>query len=221
MNKILFPIVLDLEMSGLDKIKCGIWQIGAIDLNNPSEFFLEESRIDDDDYVEEDALKVIGKSEEYLRNPAKQSQRELLEKFFEWMRKRPLRNVLCQNPQADIGFLEVRAKKYGLKKTMQHRAFDLHSIAQAKYFYIYGEFLIREGKDTTGWESNMNLTNVLKFCGIPDNRMILIDGKTVHEGKPHNALEDCKLTGECFYRLILGKNIFPEYSEFEIPKELK
>ena len=51
----------------------------------------------------------------------------------------------------------------------------------------------------------MGLTNILKLCGMEDNR------------QAHNALEDCKLTGECFSRLIYGKNLFSEYIQFKIP----
>jgi len=60
------PIVVDLEMSGLIPSENGIWQIGAVDLNNPEKIFFDESRIDDDDVVDEGALKVIGKTEEQL-----------------------------------------------------------------------------------------------------------------------------------------------------------
>ena len=57
-------IVVDLEMSGLDMANCGIWQIGAVDLNNPQEIFFEEGRIDDEDVVQSEALKVIGKTDD-------------------------------------------------------------------------------------------------------------------------------------------------------------
>ena len=56
--------------------------------------------------------------------------------------------------------------------------------------------------------SNMGLPNVLKFCGMEDNR------------QDHNALEDCKLTAECFSRLTEGKGIFPEYEKYPIPEYL-
>ena len=216
----IMPIVLDIETSGLDRIRCGIWQIGAIDLNTMEEF-IEESRIDNDDIVESEALIVIGKTEEELRDEDKQSQKEMLQNFFRWMDGRALRNLLCQNPQFDVSFLEIRAKKYGVKKTMQHRAFDLHTVAQVMHLRINNEFLIRAGKDTSGFESNMNLTNILNICGLPDKRRILIEGQVVQEGNPHNAIEDCKLTAECFGRLLYGKSLFQEYSKYEIPEELK
>ena len=220
MKSDIMPVVLDIETSGLDRIKCGVWQIGAIDLNTMEEF-LEEGRIDDDDTIESDALLVIGKTEEYLRDEEKQSQKELIGQFFKWIAGRAMRNVLCQNPQFDVSVIEIRAKKYGLKKPIQHRAFDLHTVAQAMHLKINKEFLIRPGKDTSGFESNMNLTNVLEFCGIPDNRTQLIDGKVMQKGKPHNALEDCKLTAECFSRLLYGKNMFPEFTKYKIPLEMK
>ena len=214
------PIVLDIETSGLDKVKCGIWQIGAIDLNNKEEF-LEESKIDESDSVEEGALKVIGKTEEELRSKDKQSQKELLESFFRWMEKRGMRNVLCQHPQFDISFLEIKANQYGLKKTFQIRAFDLHTTAQIVHFNKRGKFHLKLNESNSKYESDMNLKNILEFCGMEDNRIQFYNNEVVSEGDAHNALEDCKLEGECFSRLIYGKNLFSEYSQFEIPNYLE
>jgi len=207
--KSLLPIVLDIETSGIDKVNCGIWQIGAIDLNDTSEYFFEEGKIDGKDKIintkgKTPVLEVIGKTETDLRDKSKQSQKQLLKNFFNWVDKRPMKNFLCQNPQFDVAFLEIKSMKYKLKMPFHYRSFDLHNIAQTKYFDLNKKFLIRKGEDYSG----MDLTNVLKFCGMEDDR------------KVHNALEDCKLTGECFYRLVLGKNLFPEYSKYKIPKEL-
>lgn len=215
MPKEKLPIVVDLEMSGLNPNENGIWQIGAVDLNNPEKIFFEESSIDDDEKVDEESLKIIGKTEEQLRNSRKQSQREMVEKFMQWIELRPLRNLLCQNPQFDAGFLAEKARKYGIKKTFHYRSFDLHSIAQTIYHMIKGKFSTHEHN------SSMNLKSILEFCGVPDLRMQMMDGKVVQEGNPHNALEDAKLTGECFYRLLYGKNLFPEYSKYKIPHYLE
>ena len=213
------PISVDLETSGLDHVKCGIWQIGAVDLNTKEEF-LEESRLDDDDDVQEDALKIIGKTEEELRDSSKQSQKEMLEKFFQWIAKREIRNLLCQNPQFDINFLEIKADKYGLKKTFQFRAFDLHTTAQIVHFNKKGKFHLKENKFNSKKESNMNLKNVLNFCGIEDKRIQTHNAEVIQEGEPHNALEDAKLTAEAFSRLVYGENLLQEYSESKIPSVL-
>lgn len=208
------PIVLDIETSGLDFERCGVWQIGALDFNT-QETFLEESRIDDDDLIEDGALKVIGKTEEELRNPEKQSQREMLANFFEWMMNRKLKNLLCQNPLLDAGVLRIRAKRYGLKIPFHYRSFDLHTIAQVIYHKLNRQFSINENA------SNMSLGEVLKFCGMNDERIELRGNEVVKKGNPHNALEDAKLTAECFSRLLYGKGLFPEYSKFKVPNYLE
>tara|TARA_Y100000310_G_C20686413_1_gene819301 strand:+ start:1965 stop:2627 length:663 start_codon:yes stop_codon:yes gene_type:complete len=214
------PIVLDLETSGLDKSKCGIWQIGAIDLNTKEEF-MEEGRIDNEDSIEEDALRVIGKTKEELRDKTKQTQKELINNFFEWVRTRKIRNLLCQNPQFDISFLELKANKYGLRKTFQFRAFDLHTVSQIIFFNINKKFSLRKNYNAEKLESDMDLSNILSFCGIPDHRRITRNSEIIQEGTPHNALDDCKLAGECFSRLVDKKNLFQEYSKHEIPNYLK
>lgn len=202
------PISVDLEMSGIDSVRCGIWQIGAIDLETKEEFF-DECRIDDEDEIldipdaTKKVLEVIGKTEEELRDKNKQSQKELLEKFFAWIKTRSMKTLVCQNAM-DISFLDVKLRKYGLEKPFNFRFFDTHTIAHTKYFEQNKKFLT-EDEDY----SNMSLKNILKMCGMNDNR------------KAHNALEDAKLTAECFSRLMFGEKFLEEYKEFEIPKELK
>lgn len=195
-------IVVDLEFSGLDFLKCGIWQIGAVEFENPENQFFEECRIDDEDLVEEDALKVVGKTEAGLRDKNKQSQKQLLEKFFEWCRKTKIKNFMCEGPQWDMGLLLVKANKHNLEFPFHHRAFDLHSIANLRYLQVKGKLLIEND------HSGMGLTNILKFCGMRDER------------KEHNALEDAKLTAECLSRILNGKSIFKEYEKFKLPEYL-
>ncbi len=213
MSEQLLPIVVDIETSGGGVAEHGIWQIGAVDLNTMEEF-LDESRIDDEDKVLEEALKITGKTEEELRDKEKQSQKKLLEKFFRWLEERKMKNLLCHLPEFDQGFLRHKSIKYFEKDFCwpdHHRTFDIHTIAQMKFFELNGKFLTKEDNN-----SDMGLRNILKFCGIKDTRR----GKRV-EGTPHNALEDAKLTAECFLRLVFRKNLFEEYVKFEIPEELR
>tara|TARA_Y100000310_G_scaffold178892_1_gene178848 strand:+ start:4256 stop:4867 length:612 start_codon:yes stop_codon:yes gene_type:complete len=201
-------IVLDIETTGIDFSRCGIWQVGAIDLETKEEF-LEEARIDEDEEIlnapeaKKTVYEVTGLTDEDFRDPKKQSQKELLVNLFRWLEKRKIKNLICHNSQFDIGFLWTKARKYGLKIPFDHHAFDLHSIAQLKYLQVKDKFLIK------GDHSGMGLLNISDFCGMQDNR------------KEHNALEDVKLTAECFSRIIEGKNIFSEYKQFPIPEYLK
>lgn len=211
-------IVADIETSGIYPEKHGIWQIGALDFYNPENTFLQEARIDDEDEVAEDALKVIGKTESYLRNKNKQSQKQLLENFFKYCDSIKIKNCLCQNPQFDLGFLTQRARKYSLKPSFHYRAFDLHSLAQLRYSQLNEEFLIK--KENEKAYSDMGLTSLLKFCGLEDRRMKMKDGKVEKEGTPHNALEDAKLTAECFSRIINSKSLLDEFSQYKVPEYL-
>ncbi len=194
-------IIVDLETSGVDFCRCGIWQIGAMDFKTKEEFF-GECRIDDDDIIEQEALRVIGKTEKYLR-AGKESQKDLLNRFFKWCKKSNTKNFMCENPNFDVSFLEIKAKKYDLKFPFHHRAFDLHSASCLKYLQVHGKFKIKDNK------SNLGLSNTLKFCGMKDNR------------KFHNALEDVRLTAECFSRIFFGKNLLKEYGKYPVPEYLK
>ncbi|MFH1307695.1 MAG: 3'-5' exonuclease [archaeon] len=199
-------IVVDIETSGMDFVKCGIWQIGAVDLETMEEF-LEEGRIDDDEQIisegKRTVFEVTGKTEKELKDKLKQSQKQLITNFLKWVEKRQSNNFICQNPQFDHAFISVKARKYGLKIPFHYRAFDLHSIANIKYFQIHNKFLEKEGK------SDMGLRNILSFVGMRDERGI------------HNALEDSKLTAECFSRLVHGKSLLKEYKKYPIPDYLK
>ncbi len=209
-------IIIDIETSGnFDPVKNGIWQIGAVEFENPNNIFLEESRIDDTDNVEKNALKIIGKTEEELRDKNKQSQEQLLKNFFDWVSKIENKTLLAHNTPFDYGFLVLKAKKYGLEIPFQHRTFDLHVIASMKYFNINKKFPIEKGK------SQMNLPKVLEFCGISDKRIQIKDGEVIKEGSSHNALEDAKLEAECFSRIVYGKNLFKEFEKFPLPDYLR
>jgi len=160
-------IVVDIETSGLDFEGCGIWQVGAIDLDTMEEF-LEEAKIDDEDSFQDGAGKVSGISENEIRNKSKQTQKELIRNFLLWIEERKNKNFICENPQFDLGFIELKTRKYNFKINFHHRCFDIHSISQIKYFEINKRFLMRI-EEEKNW-SDMSLPNTLKFCGIPDER---------------------------------------------------
>ncbi len=213
-------IVLDIESSGIDTGKCGIWQIGSIDLNHPENQFLEEARIDEEDSVSQQALEITGKTEEELRDKNKQSQKQLILNYLNWRETCKEKITMGQNIGWDLNFIQNRCMKYDIldkfRKSSGQRGMDLQTIAQEKYKETYGKYLLKENGN-----SDMTLSKVLEFCGIPDQRKQVSKGKVSKEGTSHNALEDCKLEGECYWRLENGKNLFPEYSQFEIPEVLK
>ena len=203
-------IIVDIEASGGDFAKCGILQIGAIELENPKNVFLENARLNEEYEIVEatnlvnakSVVEFTGMTEEEMRNKNKQSEKQLLENFFKFVKKCKIKNFICHCPQFDYGFIWTKANKYGLKVPFYHRAFDISTIALIKYFEIHGKFLIKE--DYT----DMGLKNILKFVGMKDNR------------GTHDALEDCELEAECFSRLVYGKNLFPKFAKYKIPEYL-
>lgn len=211
-------IIVDIETSGLYPENNGVWQIGAVDFSNPKNTFLEEGSIDDEDAVTAESLKVIGKTESELRDKNKQSQKELIERFFEWTKSVKIKNLMCHT-FLDHNFLSIKARKYCIKIPFAFRAFDLHSMAQAFYYRDKGEFLLE--KNEKGIISGMSLPKIMELCGLEDDRIQLRGSEVIKEGKPHNALEDAKIEAECLSRMLHGKNLFPEYEKFPVPENLK
>jgi len=210
-------IIIDIETSGLDFWENGILSIGALSFYNPEKQFYGECRVDEEDVIAEEALKINGFSKEEIKSEKKQTQKQLIESFFEWLEKQEIKILAGHNVGFfDLNFIKTKAKKYNLKIKTRYRSLDLCSVAQTRYFQINGKFLSDDYK-----ENGMSLPEVLKFCGMKDKRIEIRDRKLIKQGKTHNALEDCKLEAECFSRLLSGKSLFEEYNKFLIPDYLK
>ena len=177
-------------------------------------------RIDDDDFVEEGALKVTGKNEGELRDKGKQPQERMISNYLDWVNMQEEKLFCGQNVGWDISMIQAKSTKYNIHKKFldihSQRGMDLHTMAQERYFDIHGKYLKKE----TG-QSAFNLGKTLEFCGISDERINVRGSEIVKEGKFHNALEDCKLEGECFSRIVYGKNLFEEFKKFKIPDYLR
>jgi len=61
----------------------------------------------------------------------------------------------------------------------------------------------------------------VKKLDIKERTKVDNHGKILKKGRPHNALEDAKLTAECFSRIVYGKNLFSEYNQFKMPLHLE
>ena len=211
-------IVLDIETSGLIH-SCGIWQIGAVNLRKEGDYFFQEARIDPHDVVQRGALVTTGKTERELRDSRKQSQRDLVSNYFDWVEKQEEKIFFGQNVCWDIGMIQARSIKYDFHRRFLdihgQRGRDLHVLVQEKFFQISGNYSLDErGK------SDFNLGKILQFCGLPDEIINIRGEDIIRQGNPHNALEDCYLEGEVLWRLKFGKSLFERFKEFEIPEYL-
>jgi len=212
-------IVVDIETTGLDPIENAILSVGAIYFENPKNYFYGECRINKEDKVSEQALIINGFTREDITDTKKQTEKELVERFYKWVDSQQIRMFGGHNVGSfDLNFLKTKSKKYGIKIKGGYRSMDLCTTAQDRYYDIHGGFLLDDYN-----ENAMSLDRVLDFCGILDERLKVDPPKKtiVKHGKTHNALEDAKLEAECFSRLLDGKNLFPEYAKFKIPKYLQ
>lgn len=222
-------IVLDIETSGLTS-KHGIFEICALEIirkeNNPNydgNYFFQEARIDDEDEIDPYALMVNGKTEKEIRDKRKQSQKQLIKNYFDWIKQRDEKIFYGINIGYDIKvMIQQKCLKYNLHDEFMrehgYKGHNISTLAQEKYFGIHGKYLLKEeGTDA------MNLNNVLKFCGIPsENRKYVSKSRKEIIGQEnHDSFNDCRFEAEALSRLISGKNLFHEFSKYEIPDYLK
>ncbi len=197
-------IIVDIETSGLDPNKHGILEIASLKFEAPNISYQSYCRLDEDDEIDSKALEINGQSKEEIRDSNRLSQKQVLIEFFDFIKKQGDFYIAGENVGSfDWSFIKIKSEKYSLDFPLQHRTFDLQTLAQTKYEQVYGKLLIENGK------SKMGLPQILEFVGMRDER------------KKHGALEDCKLEAECFSRLLKGKKLFDEYNKFPIPDYLK
>lgn len=197
-------IVLDIETTGLDERKNGIVEIGAIKFEDPKEYFHIVCRIDENDEINPEALKVIGKTKEEVRDYNRPSEKQALTQFFEWIEKQ--QDFYAGGEVIgtfDLRFLLEKSRKYHLRYPFQRRTFELNTAASLKFEEVRGTLPIVKGNN------EISLPSILLFVGMEDIR------------KDHNSLEDAKLEAEAISRLRFGKNLFQEYKKYEVPDYLK
>ncbi|MEX0917570.1 MAG: 3'-5' exonuclease [Candidatus Paceibacterota bacterium] len=194
-------LVVDVEGSGTEPDIHSIVSIGALDLENPENRFYEECRIWDGAHIMEGALAVNGFTEAEITDPAKKTEGEIVTAFLEWSQHLGDRTLAGQNVSYDRNMLQAAAARAGLSWDLAYRTIDTHSLC-----YMH---MVKAGKtppiDPQHRRSALNLDAVLNYCGIPE------------EPTPHNALTGALCHGEVISRLLYGKALLPEFSEYPMP----
>ncbi len=193
-------IVLDVEASGVEPWKHSIVSLGALDIANPTNRFYEECRVWDGAHIMDDALKVNGFTKEQITDPAKQSEADLIHRFLLWSESVEERTLAGQNVSFDRDFLKYAAERAGHTQwPFAYRTIDTHTLC-------YMHIVERGGQPpTSNRRSALNLDAVLNYCGIPE------------EPHPHNALTGALSHAEVIARLLYGRKLLPEFTQFEIP----
>lgn len=195
-------LVLDIEASGTDYNKHSIVSLGALDFSNPSNRLYEECRIWDGAHIEDEAMKINGFTKEQITDPAKQSEADLVHRFFAWSENLSERTFAGQNVSFDRDFLKAAAERAGHTSwSFAHRTIDTHTLC---YMHMIGRG-IQPPVDKKKKHSVLNLDAVMRYCGLKD------------EPEPHNALTGALSHAEVISRLLYGRKLLPEFEQFEIP----
>ena len=196
-------IVLDIETTGLDPRRHSIIEVGAIDFDCPGNYFKERCQIWDGAEIDFKALDINGLTFDEIRDPAIFTQKELLSRFINWTAQIEDKTIAGQNVDFDISFLIESSRRCGLNFSPGKRKVDQHSI-------VYAHFLKRNIRPPLkdGY-SDLNSDFIMNYVGLPS------------EPKPHRAINGARFEAEALSRLIFGRVMFDEFSDYEIPDYLQ
>ena len=193
-------IVVDVEASGTAPWKHSIVSLGALDFKNPTNRFYEECRVWDGAHIMDEALVVNGFTKEQITDSKKQSEADLIHAFLHWSEGVEERTLVGQNVSFDRDFLKAAAERAGHTDwPFAYRTIDTHTLA-----YMH---MVTHGiqPPVMHRRSALDLDAVLNHVGIPA------------EPTPHNALTGALSHAEVTARLLYGRKLLPEFSQFEIP----
>jgi DNA polymerase III epsilon subunit-like protein len=197
-------LILDVEASGTDYGKHSIVSIGALDFDNPDNQFYDECRVWDGAHIDEGALQVNGFTEAELRDPAKKTEAEIVKTFIAWAEDLRDWTIAGQNPSFDRDFIRAACFRAHFDFPFAHRTVDTHTLC-----YMH---MVKRGLmplfDKDKHRSALNLDAVLEYVGIPA------------EPEPHNALTGALCHAEACSRLLYGRELLPEFTQYPIPWEI-
>lgn len=191
-------IVADIEATGIDYNKHSLLSIGAVDFENPERQFYGECRMWEGASIMTDALEVNGFSKENCTDTRKQSLKELMESFLQWVEQSEDKTLAGQNPSFDRDFLNNSFSRSGIGWHFSYRTLDLNSMAYMD--------MIRRGVPIQHKNNRADLSSdiIFKYVGLPE------------EPKPHQGLNGAKFEAEAFSRLLYEKNLLPEFAKYPI-----
>jgi len=196
-------IILDVETTGVKAEKDSIVSIGAVEYENPTNQFYIECRIADDIIPHPKALEVNGFTEEQLRDPSKPSLKEAVYQFIHWTNNILDLTLAGENPSFDRDFIRAATDKFGTYNPFGFRTNDLQTLTYAHHKKRGIPILLNNRR------TNIDLNFTLTYVGLPT------------EPNPHNALTGAKMEAEAFSRLMEGKNLLKEFSQYPVPTYLR
>lgn len=149
-------ILVDIETSGLDRERCGIMSIGAVDYNSDKEFYLE-TYPGSDILIEPAALKLNG----LWLNDKLTHIKDAVQQFVNWslsIYDKPILGGECFN-QFDAPFLcKALTGKTTFDWPFRHRFVDIHTIV---YFLTGKSLSLKLAAEEFGLEPEPAIHNAL------------------------------------------------------------
>ena len=163
-------IAVDVEATGVVAHKHSILSIGALDFNNPQNRVYLECRAWDGAHISEEALEIVGMTEEEVQDSTKQTEAQLISQFITWADGIEDQTFLAQNVSLDRDFIQAACERAGLAYPFAHRTVDTHTLA-----YMH---LIQHGKEIPMMKrhTGLNIETIATYLGMPE------------EPEPHNDL---------------------------------
>ncbi|MBK7711923.1 MAG: 3'-5' exonuclease [Bacteroidales bacterium] len=196
-------IVLDIETTGTDPRCHSIVEVGAIDFDCPGNYFNERCQIWEGAEIDFRALEINGLTLNDIQDQTILTQKELLTRFRSWTDHIEDKTISGQNVDFDINFLNESSGRCGLNFSLGKRKVDQHSIVYAHLLKSNIRPPLKEGF------SDLNSDFIMNYVGLPS------------EPKPHRAINGARFEAEALSRLLFGRVMFDEFSDYEIPDYLK
>lgn len=167
---------VDVETSGIDPNKSSLLSIGAVNINNLSDFFYAECRAFPDAEIHEGALKVNGFTIDQI-NAQPLTEAEIIKDFFQWLKAGPM--MIAHNSSFDSSFIAAAALRAQLPNPFGFRTIDIHSIVHTH---------ITQRNETP--PGRLSLNECLNYFDLPK------------EPDPHNALTGARCNYDIYQKVI-------------------
>lgn len=199
-------IIVDVEATGSSKYdKCSIIELAALEFDNPSNIFHESCRAFEGAHIDEDAKRMLEVDDSFFFDKKKQSIEELMVHFMKWMEPIEDRTFAGAYITFDIAMFKTQLSRMNMEFSIGYGAIEIDTLVYA--------WAKKNG-------IKIDLYKNAIYAGISAVLKNNYVGLTI-ERKAHTAIEDVKLSAEIINRILYGKKLLPEYSQFNLPDRFK
>jgi DNA polymerase III epsilon subunit-like protein len=192
-------IVIDIEATGTNYQKHSILSLAALDFDNPENRIHLECRAWEGAHFDEEAMKIVGLTQEEATDSTKLTEAQLIAQFLTWADGIEDQTFLGQNVSFDRDYVKAACERAGYNYPFAHRTIDTHTLAYMHHI-LHKKVIPIEKR-----HSALNIEAVATYLGMPE------------EPTPHSALTGALYHAEMAYRLLYEKNLLTDFSQYPVP----